>query len=325
MQKRVNEKLKEITVNKNDASQRIDKFISKTFKTMPQSLVYKYLRTKRIKVNGKKAKENQILEENDVISLYIPEEFFGEKRQVNLEHIKSDIKVCFEDENVMIVHKPKGVLCHSEDESDVDTMIDRVKAYLFSKGEYKPESENSFAPALCNRIDRNTEGLVIAAKNAESLRIMNEIIRDRDVKKTYLAAVHGLFDVKSGVYKSFLEKNAAENKVYTRSRATENTVTAVLSYKVIAENKRQSLSLLEIELETGRTHQIRVQMAEKNHPLLGDGKYAVNKEDRKSGFSSQALCSYSVKFEFTKDRGILNYLNGVTAKTAKPDFVKIFY
>ena len=317
--------LKEITVNKNDASQRIDKFISKTFKTMPQSLVYKFLRTKRIKVNGKKAKENQILNENDVITLYIPEEFFGEKRAPSLEHIKSDIKVCFEDENVMIVHKPKGVLCHSEDAGDTDTMIDRVKAYLYSKGEYSPENENSFAPSLCNRIDRNTEGLVIAAKNAESLRIMNEIIRDRDVEKTYLAAVHGLFDKKAGVYKSFLEKNAAENKVYTRSHATENTVTAILSYKVVAENRQKSLSLLEIELETGRTHQIRVQMAENGHPLLGDGKYAVNKEDRKSGFSSQALCSYSVKFKFTKDRGILNYLNGVTAKTAKPDFVKLFY
>lgn len=317
--------MKEIIVNKNDSSQRIDKFIAKTFRTMPQSLVYKYLRTKRIKVNGKKAKENQILEENDVITLYIPEEFFGVKREANLEHIRSDIKVCYEDENIMIVHKPKGVLCHSEDESDTDTMIDRVKAYLYSKGEYTPESENSFAPALCNRIDRNTEGLVIAAKNAESLRIMNEIIKERDVEKTYLAAVHGLFGEKSGRYKSFLEKNAAENKVYTRSHATKDTVSAVLSYKVIAENKPKALSLLEIILETGRTHQIRVQMSEKGHPLLGDGKYAVNKEDRKSGFSSQALCSYSVKFKFTKDRGILNYLNGVTAKTAKPDFVKLFY
>ncbi len=317
--------MKEIIVNKNDSSQRIDKFIAKTFRTMPQSLVYKYLRTKRIKVNGKKAKENQILEENDVITLYIPEEFFGAKREANLEHIRSDIKVCYEDENIMIVHKPKGVLCHSEDESDTDTMIDRVKAYLYSKGEYTPESENSFAPALCNRIDRNTEGLVIAAKNAESLRIMNEIIKERDVEKTYLAAVHGLFVEKSGRYKSFLEKNAAENKVYTRSHATKDTVSAVLSYKVIAENKPKALSLLEIILETGRTHQIRVQMSENGHPLLGDGKYAVNKEDRKSGFSSQALCSYSVKFKFTKDRGILNYLNGVTAKTAKPDFVKLFY
>ncbi|MFA7184333.1 MAG: RNA pseudouridine synthase, partial [Victivallales bacterium] len=157
------------------------------------------------------------------------------------------------------------------------------------------------------------------------LRIMNEIIKNREVEKIYIAAAHGLFDDKKGEMVSYLEKNADENKVYIKKAPSKGALTAILAYEVIAENRQKNLSLLKIILKTGRTHQIRAQLAEAGHPLVGDGKYSVNKEDRKSGFSSQALCSWSVKFKFASDKGLLNYLDGVTVKTEKPDFTRLFY
>ncbi len=318
--------MKEITVNGNDAGQRTDKFISKALPALPVSLLYKYIRTKRIKVNGKRVKENHILCKGDVVTLFVPEEFLEQNRENAFTRVKAAVETRYEDENVIIVRKPKGLLCHSESPEDTDTLIDRVKAYLYNKGEYVPERENSFAPALCNRIDRNTEGLVIAAKNAAALREMNEIIRRREVKKFYLAACHGLFARKKGEIKSFLEKDAANNTVTVREKPNKNTLTAVTRYEVTRENREKSLSLLTIELLTGRTHQIRAQLAHIGHPLLGESKYAVNKEDRKMGYSSQALCSYSLRFEFasTDDKPTLAYLNGVEVTAERPDFVKLF-
>jgi len=320
----------DVQINKNDSGQRLDKFLTKKFKALPMSLLYKYIRVKRIKINGKRTKENYILCENDILNLFIPEEFYfdGPRKKVTAS---KPINVRYEDENILIVNKEKGLLCHS-DEADTenatnggDTLIDRITYYLTKNGEYNPNTENTFAPSLCNRIDRNTEGLVIAAKNAESLRIMNEIIKNREIHKTYLAAVHGIFEKKSGRLTDYLYKDKKENKVYLKSSPTKDTVTAILEYKVSAESKSKNLSLLEITLLTGRTHQIRAQMANASHPLLGDGKYAVNREDRKIGYSSQALCSYSVTFDFSTPKGILDYLNGVTIKTEKPEFVKLFY
>ena len=318
--------MKEITVNANDAGQRLDKFISKTLPAVPNSLLYKYIRTKRIKVNGKRTKENYVLCKNDVVSLFVPEEFLQPKKEGAFRRIKAPVTVRYEDENVIIVHKQKGLLCHSESPSDTDTLADRIKAYLYNKGEYVPEEENSFAPALCNRIDRNTEGLVIAAKNAAALREMNAIIRCREVRKFYLAACHGLFDKREGEIRSFLEKDAANNLVTVREKPNKNTVTAVTKYRVESQNRALELSLLRVELLTGRTHQIRAQLAHIGHPLLGDGKYAVNKADRKMGYTSQSLCSYSLRFEFksTEDKPALAYLNGLEITTDKPDFVKLF-
>jgi 23S rRNA-/tRNA-specific pseudouridylate synthase len=154
---------------------------------------------------------------------------------------------------------------------------------------------------------------------------MDEIIKNREVEKTYIAAAHGLFTDKKGEMISYLEKDSDENRVYIKKGPSKGALTAVLEYEVIAENKQKNLSLLKILLKTGRTHQIRAQLAEAEHPLLGDGKYAVNKEDRKAGFSSQALCSWSVVFKFTSDKGKLNYLDGMTVKTEKPDFTRLFY
>ena len=312
-----------LKANANDAGQRLDKFLSKRYKSMPQSLLYKYIRTKRIKLNGKRAKENRLLADGDEITLYIPDEFTGgSRRDEAFLRLSPRLRVAYEDENILIADKKAGMLVHSDDGSEGDTLIDHIKAYLYRNGEYDPTAENSFAPALCNRIDRNTAGLVIAAKNAEALRDMNATIRDRGISKLYLAACHGFFKKKQGTMTAYLEKNAAENKVFVRTKAGENTKTAALRYRVIDENRAEKLSLVEIELLTGRTHQIRVQMADSGHPLLGDGKYAVNKDDRRQGYTYQALCSYMLAFE--KPQGSLSYLTGKTVRADKPDFLVKF-
>lgn len=308
-------------INKNDGNQRLDKYMSKRFRTMPQSLLYKYIRNKCVKVNGVRAKENTVIMPGDEITYYISDEFFV-SRKADFTTLSPNVNVVYEDDNILIADKPAGVSVQPDDKQENNTLIDNIKAYLYKKGEFVPEEENSFSPALCNRIDRNTSGLVISAKNAEALRLMNDIIKDRDVEKTYLAAVHGKLDKKEDTVTLFLEKNTSENMVKVYKKATSSTKTAVTGYKVIAETKE--LSLLEVRLITGRTHQIRATFASLGHPLLGDGKYAINKEDRKKGFNCQQLCSYTLKFVFKSDRGILNYLNGKSFKAETPSFVSLF-
>ncbi|MBR6777425.1 MAG: RluA family pseudouridine synthase [Clostridia bacterium] len=309
------------TINKNDGNQRLDKYMSKRFRTMPQSLLYKYIRNKCVKVNGVRAKENTVVMAGDEITYYISDEFFLSKKS-DFTSLSPTLNVVYEDENVLIADKPAGMSVQPDEKQESNTLVDNVKAYLYKKGEYDPERENSFAPALCNRIDRNTSGLVIAAKNAEALRIMNDIIKEREIEKTYLAAVHGILAKKEDTVTVYIEKNASENMVKVYKKPSSDTKTAITGYKVIAEEK--DLSLLEIRLITGRTHQIRATFAYLGHPLLGDGKYAVNKDDRKKGYTCQQLCSYTVKFAFKTDRGILNYLNGKTVKAKTPAFVSLF-
>lgn len=308
-------------INKNDGNQRLDKYMSKRFRTMPQSLMYKYIRNKCVKVNGIHAKESTVLMANDIITYYISDEFFVSKENA-FTALNPNINVAYEDENILILDKPAGVSVQPDEVQTNNTLIDNVKAYLYKKGEFIPENENSFSPALCNRIDRNTSGLVLAAKNAQALRIMNEIIKERDIEKTYLAAVHGKMKTREGVITLYLEKNSKENTVLVRNTQNSRSKTAITEYKVIAET--HEYSLLEIKLITGRTHQIRASFAHVGNPLLGDGKYAVNKNDRKKGYSFQQLCSYSVRFDFKKDRGHLNYLNGKYIKAHTPEFVSLF-
>ena len=314
--------MKEITINKNDAGQRIDKFLTKKFTSMPKSLLYKYVRTKRIKVNGKRVKENYMLNAGDILSFYIPDEFFAENQSKAFLVSRSDIKVCYEDENILIVDKEKGLICHGIPEGTEDTLLPN-KGLSLQRGNTTRKRKHLFLPLQPDRPEYPGAG--DSGENAEALRIMNEIIKNREIEKGYLAVSHGILKNRKGELVSYLEKNKEENKVYVKKSPAEGALTAKLEYEVIAENKQKNLSLLKINLKTGRTHQIRAQFAAEGHPILGDGKYAVNKDDRKMGFSSQALCSYSVGFRFVSDKGILNYLNGVTVKTEKPDFVGLFY
>ncbi len=302
--------MKTVLVENNDKDKRLDKFVSKLCPELPTGLMYKYIRLKRIKVNGKRCEIGTHLKVGDRVDLYISDEFF-ENSKKNYDFLKAgkELDIVYEDENILLANKGAGLLCHPDKTEYNDTLIGRITRYLYEKGEYNPETENTFKPALANRIDRNTAGIVIAAKNAESLKILCEKIKLRQIDKRYLCAVHGVPKEKTAVLEGYLKKDEAKNKV-TLSK-TENGGKAIKTkYRLI--KKKNGLSLLEIELLTGRTHQIRAQMANIKLPLVGDTKYGVHKEDKKAGFKGQALYSYKLSFFFSTPAGILEYLNGKT-------------
>lgn len=287
-----------LAVNRNDSDQRLDKFLHKAVPALPQSLMYKFIRTKKIKVNRGRAQPDTRLNEGDTVELFISEEFFAENASdTSFMRLEPRLNIVYEDNELLICDKRPGLLCHPDEGESENTLINHIKAYLYRKGEYLPDDEQSFAPSLCNRIDRNTGGLVIAAKTAEALRRVNEAIREGSVDKRYLCAVHGIPQKHEAALTSYLIKNADENLVTVSRRPVPGARTAVTKYKVLATSPDSSLALLECTLITGRTHQIRAQLADAGHPLLGDGKYGINKNDRTRGYSWQALYSYRLTLE----------------------------
>ncbi len=306
--------MRELTIKKNDAGQRLDKFLTKTLCHMPPALLYKAIRTKKIKRNLRRTEGREILSEGDTLQLFLPEEFFrdaegGKNAATDLGHIRPKLSIVYEDHEILLLDKRPGVLVHEDSEGEGDTLIRHVQAYLYQKGEYDPTAEQSFAPALCNRIDRNTGGIVIAAKTAEALRIVNEKIRAGEIRKFYLCAVHGVPSPRSAHLVAYLIKNSAENTVRIYDRDPGHGAKEIRTeYRVLAEKNGDAL--LEIALLTGRTHQIRAHMAHIGHPLWGDGKYGKNREDRARGYKFQALCSYRLRFAFEGDGGVLSHLSG---------------
>ena len=303
--------MKEFIINKNDSGQRVDKFLTKAVPKLPKNLMYKYLRLKRIKLNGKRCEISTRLNENDVMHLYINDEFFenDNTEQVFLS-APADIDIVYEDENILLANKRVGLVVHEDESGTADTLINRITHYLYLKDEYDPDKESSFAPALCNRIDRNTSGIVIATKNAEALRILNQKIKDRELHKKYLCVTVGVPEKKQAELKAYMIKDESTKMVAVFDKPNDRTKTMITKYRVLKENTELGLALVEVDLITGRTHQIRAHMAHINCPLLGDGKYGSNRINRQLGVKTQALCAYSLRFDFTTDAGILGYLNG---------------
>ena len=328
--------MRELIIGKNDAGQRLDKFLTKAL-DLPQSLLYKSIRLKKIKVNRKRAEANMKLIEGDTIQCFLAEEFFekGKKHGFSegsslgaesLHRINTKLDVVYEDENLILVNKPAGLSVHEDADSKSNTLITYILSYLYEKGEYSPEDEQSFAPALCNRIDRNTQGIVIAAKNAEALRVMNEKIKLREIDKYYLAAVHGIPERKEALLTGYLIKDEKNNTVKVFDKNPPKGAKDIKTkYKVIAKNSDSAL--LEVELLTGRTHQIRAHLAHVGHSLVGDGKYGVNRSDRQKGYKHQALCSYKLRFSFKGEPTALEYLNGKEFSIPKSEiyFTKDFF
>ena len=330
--------MKEIIVSQNDSGQRLDKFLLKAFPKLSKNAVYKYIRLKRVKINGKRARCEQFLNENDILQLYINDEFliiskFPEIADKNEKDVQKAtvLNIVYEDKNIILLNKPVGILCH-QDKSNSKNLAEMLKIYLQNKNEYNPQNDLSFSPALCNRIDCNTQGLVIAAKNAAALREMNKKIRLREVRRFYLCIIQGKITPKEGILKGHYYKDKIINKAtvnskislennnkndYVESRyktlSSNNTSDSILN-----EEKHKTYSLLEVEIITGKSHQIRAQLAEKGHPILGDKKYGSTECAKNTG---QALYAHKINFSFSDNDGILNYLNNKTFDI-KDNFVK---
>ena len=316
--------MKEFTIGPNDAGQRLDRFLAKAVPLLPASLAQKYIRLKRIKCNGKRIDRDTRLNAGDVLQLYINDEFFDKPREDNayLTVATPKLNIVYEDDHILLVDKRPGLAVHPHDGAEYGrTLIDHIQSYLYQKREWRPREENAFTPALCNRIDRNTGGIVIAAKTAEALRVMNQKIKDRELDKRYLAIVEGTPKPREGSLKGYLFKDAKKNRVFVTDTPQAGSKSCQTNYKTLAS--RNGLSLVECELITGRTHQIRAQFAHAGHPPLGDGKYG--KLDKRFDRNYQALYSYKLTFTFSTEAGSLEHLNGKSFQVDKVDFVEEYF
>ena len=304
--------MREFTIGKNDAGQRLDRFVARNLPLLPPALLQKYIRLKRIKVNGKGSKRDTRLCVGDILQLYINDEFFDKPTEENLflSVFRPQLNLVYEDENLLLVDKRPGMVVHADETEKVNTLINHIQAYLYQKKEWNPKWENAFAPALCNRIDRNTGGIVIAAKNAETLRIINEKIKNHELDKSYLCVTVGRPRPAEGRVEGFLRKDEAKKEVTFFDHPISGGKTAVTLYRTL--ESRGELSLVECRLLTGRTHQIRVSMAHLGCPLLGDGKYGRGDVNRRYGETRQALYSYKLRFAFSSPAGLLDYLQNRT-------------
>lgn len=306
--------MRELIVMKNDSDQRLDKFLTKTLKTLPKPLMYKYIRKKKIKVNHKRCEIAQRLTEGDSVQLYINEEFFDNPQDYSFLKSKGKLNIVYEDEDILIMNKEIGLLTHSDDVSQCDTLVDRMLKYLYEKKEFNPANEQSFKPALCHRIDRNTQGLVIAAKNAKSLRFINQMIKDKKIEKKYLCLVSGKMNKKKDTLIHYHLKEEKENKAILSDAFKEGYKKISCSYKVISDKK--DISLLEVDLHSGKSHQIRAQLAKTGHPLLSDVKYG----GKKTVLPYHALCAYKLVFPVCETCGF----SGKTIELKEIELLKYY-
>ncbi|MDR1392078.1 MAG: RluA family pseudouridine synthase [Clostridiales bacterium] len=307
--------MKKIVIGQNETGQRLDKFLRKYFKNMSLNIIYKSIRKKRIKVNGKSQKKSYNLSLGDVLELYINDDFFAEKsseKEILTRNIK--LTIIYEDENILVSYKPQGIITHEDKNEKKNTFINWIKSYLYQKGEYNPKLKSTFSPALCHRLDRNTNGLIICAKNYESLKIINEKIKNKEIEKYYKCIVNGIVKPSRGTIDTFLLKDCIKNRVFVCDKSCVRAKRAITKYKVL--KFKDNFSIIEAQIITGRTHQIRASFSNIGHPIVGDSKYSIKKDfDSKQKF--QALCAYKIIFNFKTDSGILNYLNKKTFEINK--------
>ena len=305
--------MRELTIGKNDAGQRVDRFVSKALPLLPPALLQKYIRLKRIKVNGGRAQRDQRLQEGDMLQLYINDEFFDKPNEENLflTVFKPQLNIVYEDDNLLLVDKRPGLSVHADETEKVNTLINHIQAYLYQKREWNPKWENAFAPALCNRIDRNTGGLVIAAKTAPALREITALIRERKIEKFYLTVTEGIPPKAADTLTAYLHKDEKKNKVTLYDAPAPDRMACKTGYRVL--DTKANRALLEVELFTGRTHQIRAQLAGIGCPLAGDGKYGNT-----HGRYRQALLSYKLIFHVPADYTIAHLDGKVFTADTRP-------
>lgn len=315
--------MKAFTITKTDNGIRLNRYLERCVPSLSSALMYKYLRLKRIKVNGKRCDASTRLNEGDLVELYINDEFFqAEKKSPDYMQASSSIEIIYEDKNIALINKSAGIVCHSDNAGNRDSLVNRFLRYLTEKGEYTPNSAVGFTPALCNRLDQGTSGIVIAAKNAEALREINDIIKNRYVEKKYLAVLCGT--IKNGTYEAFLTKNEKDNKVKVTKGIgadSKNITTCFVTLK-----SKNGLTLSEVGLVTGRPHQIRAHAAFLGAPVLGDLKYGNNVLNKKYALTRQLLCAYCLSFNLPSSYGgILKYLDNKQFKLDNVPFEKEYF
>lgn len=313
--------MKKFVAGTNEDGVRLSRFVESVTKDLPRSLLYKSFRNKRIKVNGKRGEPDTRLCTGDVIELYINDEFFpiAPAPQRPKKPRQPPVQVIYEDDNIAVLYKPAHLLCHSDRTGDPN-LVDAFCAQLECQGKYDPKAENRFAPALCNRLDRGTEGLVIAAKRYTALRDMNEIIRNDWMKKEYLTITVGA--PPAGRHIAWLQHKESGNKVRIHAHESEGYKKIITDVTVIRQNG--PFALCRIGLITGRTHQIRAHLAYLGHPVLGDLKYGNSKMNERTGFKTQALCAQRLTFGQIPEENTLHYLSGKVIKLADPEIVRQF-
>ena len=314
--------MKSFTAGTNEEGVRLSRFVESVTKDMPRSMMYKAFRNKRIKVNGKRAEPDTRLHQNDLIELYINDEFFPAGAAAPAKkppRRQPPVTVIYEDGNIAVLYKPAHLLCHSDRTGDAN-LVDAFAAYLQAKGEYDPHAEQRFAPAICNRLDRGTEGLVIAAKSYAALRDMNAIIRDNLMKKEYLTITVGT--PPAGRHIAWLQHSEKNNKVRIHAREAEGYKQIITEVTPIRQNG--PFTLCRIGLITGRTHQIRAHLAYLGHPVLGDIKYGNRKMNERTGLKTQVLCAQRLTFDRIPQDNILHELSGRVIKLDDPAIVRQF-
>jgi len=316
--------MKSISVDKTWDGRRLTRFLQKTLPAAPMGQIRKFLRLGRIKVDGKKGTEETVLSEGSVVDLYIEDSFFEEIEREDpfYSKIRPKLTILYEDAHIMLLSKRAGLICHPDEGEKVHTLLTYAQAYLYQKGEWNPRRD--FAPALCNRIDRFTAGIVIFAKTEEALRAMDAKIRTHEVQKYYLCIVHGRMKYPEGTLRHFLFKKPEQKKVTVSRKNEPGSKETITHYRTADENG--GLTLVECLLGTGRTHQIRAQFAFIGHPLLGDNQYGSAKDNARYGRNNgQALCAYRLIFAFEGDTGCLSGLNGRAFQVKDVPFVKEYF
>ena len=316
--------MKSIQVDRSWDGRRLTRFLQKAMPSATMGQIRRFLRLGRVKVDGKRAGEETVLRESAVVDMYVEDEFFAEAERADpfYSKIRPKLTILYEDEQVMLLSKRAGLVCHPDEGEKVHTLLTYAQAYLYQKGEWNPKTD--FAPALCNRIDRFTAGIVILAKTQEALRAMDAKIRTHEVQKYYLCVVHGRMKYPEGTLRHWLTKKPEQKKVTVLRKNEPGSKEAVTYYQVIDE--RDGLTLCECLLGTGRTHQIRAQFAAIGHPLLGDNQYGQAKQNEKYGrVNGQALCAYRLIFDFEGDAGCLAGLEGLTVQVKDVPFVHEYF
>lgn len=309
-----------IEIGTNEAGQRLDKFLRKLLKDVPLSKIFKALRKGDVRVNGNKQKENYSLQVDDVVEI----KYITSKKEDNTKKFikvnATGMKITYEDANILIVEKWPNILVHPDEKGKEPSLTDYVLSYLHAKGDYVPENEVTFTPAPCNRLDRNTSGIVIFGKSFEGLRSVNEMIRDGKVEKYYNALVKG--KIKDGLYKGYIHKNEEANISTIFDEKIKDSKEIAMEVKTIRTNG--AYSFLEINLITGRSHQIRAHLAHLGTPIIGDNKYGDKKLNsfftNKFGLECQILYAYKVVFRDAPEK--ISYLTNKTVTESLPPVFK---